>query len=143
MPGDKVEVVFGRPLTGPSTWTQQGGIHVGDHGHGTLVVDSGGVLTSGGTGSVTILGSGVDSVGNATVRGAGSAWTHTGTCCVAESGHGTLRIENGGVLETGVAALRRSWANPPAPWEPPPSLARDRRGHSTAPCTSGVRAARH
>ena len=70
---------------------------VGQSGVGTLTVQDGGTLTDF-FGSVGQL---PGSHGTATVSGAGSTWTNTGTIQVGGLGTGTLTIENGGTVNSG------------------------------------------
>jgi T5SS/PEP-CTERM-associated repeat protein/autotransporter-associated beta strand protein len=70
---------------------------VGQSGVGTLAVQNGGTVTDFGG----FIGQLPGSQGTATVSGAGSTWTNTGTIQVGGLGTGTLTIENGGTVNSG------------------------------------------
>jgi outer membrane autotransporter protein len=72
-------------------------IIVGQSGVGTLAVQNGGTLTDFGG----FVGDSPGSQGTATVSGASSTWTNTGTLQVGGLGTGTLTIENGGTVNSG------------------------------------------
>ncbi|CAD5277914.1 conserved exported hypothetical protein [Bosea sp. 62] len=76
-------------------------ISVGFHGAGSLTVADGATV-SGGGGSAdgSTVGASASSNGTVTVTGAGSRWINAGTFRVAVFGTGTLRVENGGVVES-------------------------------------------
>ncbi|WP_390349118.1 autotransporter outer membrane beta-barrel domain-containing protein [Variovorax boronicumulans] len=80
----------------PSTWTSTGKLMVGQAGQGTLSVEAGGKLSSGG-GSI---GEGATGVGSATLTGKNTLWNSTGDFHVGENGQGTLRVENGAALSS-------------------------------------------
>jgi len=77
----------------PSTWTNNGDLHVGYSGNGTLKIEAGGKVsnTNGWLGYTS-----TNSSGTATVTGADSTWTNSGTLRVGNSGDGTLSILDGG-----------------------------------------------
>ncbi len=62
-----------------------------------LAVQNGGTLTDFGG----FVGDLPGSRGTATVSGAGSTWTNTGTIVVGGLGTGTLTIQNGGTVNSG------------------------------------------
>ena len=70
---------------------------VGESGVGILAVQNGGILTDSGG----FVGDLPGSSGTATVSGAGSTWTNSGTIQVGAAGTGTLTIENGGTVNSG------------------------------------------
>jgi outer membrane autotransporter protein len=70
---------------------------IGQSGIGMLAVQNGGTLTDFGG----FVGDLAGSQGNATVSGAGSTWTNTGTIQIGALGTGTLTIENGGTVNSG------------------------------------------
>ena len=72
-------------------------LSVGENGIGMLVVQNGGTLTDFGG----FVGDLPGSRGTATVSGAGSTWTNTGTIVVGGLGTGTLTIQNGGTVNSG------------------------------------------
>ncbi|MEM6503848.1 MAG: PEP-CTERM sorting domain-containing protein [Planctomycetota bacterium] len=74
---------------------------IGDAGNGTLLVTGGGQLTS----TDAIVGNQGNATGNATVTGAGSAWTISDDLTVGEEGDGTLRIEGGATVSNDSATL--------------------------------------
>ena len=70
---------------------------VSQSGVGALAVQNGGTVTDFGG----FVGDLPGSQGTATVSGAGSTWTNTGTLQVGGLGTGTLTIENGGTVNSG------------------------------------------
>ncbi|OQM76537.1 autotransporter outer membrane beta-barrel domain-containing protein [Manganibacter manganicus] len=82
---------------GGSTWTNSGYLHVGEHGTGTLTIEDGGAVTTGGNASV-----GRDSggVGTATVTGLGSTWTTNGFLRIGSltGSEGSLTIADQGTV---------------------------------------------
>ena len=69
---------------------------MGDEGTGTLNIESGGVVTN----TIGYLGNSSNSVGTATVAGAGSAWNNSSSLYMGRyGGKGTLNIESGGVVK--------------------------------------------
>jgi T5SS/PEP-CTERM-associated repeat protein len=87
-----------------STVTSGGEINVGLGGLGTLMIMSGGTLTSSGDAGAagaqiaTEAGTGGSS---ALVSGSGSTWTNTGELDVGVDAYGTLKVEDGAQLTTG------------------------------------------
>jgi len=73
-----------------STWTNNGVLHVGSYGSGTLNVEAGGQVSN------TYGYVGYYSTGTAMVTGTGSKWTNSGALYVGNSGKGTLNIQAGG-----------------------------------------------
>lgn len=106
--------ISGRDVNGnASTWTSTGSVYIGDSGTGALNINDGGVVnsalaiignSSGGTGTVTV--SGHDSNGNA------STWNNTNQIYVGMDGTGTLRILDGGVVNSGQGLIGYSGAGP-------------------------------
>jgi fibronectin-binding autotransporter adhesin len=115
-----------------SAWTNTGDLTVGDEdlggpGTGTLTIQNGGAVSTGGmltvgrfgTGIVTIqtggnllstsggrLGTELGSSGSVTVTGAGSTWTNTnGVLSVGFFGSGALTIQSGGVVSSVVGII--------------------------------------
>jgi T5SS/PEP-CTERM-associated repeat protein len=80
-----------------SEWNNSGILRVGRFGEGTLNIMDGGVVTIGFYGD-SYLGFYSDSVGTATVAGAGSEWNNLETLGVGRFGEGTLNIMDGGVV---------------------------------------------
>jgi T5SS/PEP-CTERM-associated repeat protein len=78
-----------------STWTNNSALFVGSSGNGTLNIEAGAqVNTGGGT-----LGYNPGSTGMATVTGAGSKWT-SGLLSVGFNGIGSLTVSGGGEVVT-------------------------------------------
>jgi T5SS/PEP-CTERM-associated repeat protein len=80
-----------------STWSNQFDMYVGNSGTGELTIQAAGTVTNGDS---CIIGSNVDSVGTATVTGAGSTWTNAGPLDVGFEGTGTLMIADGGSVSS-------------------------------------------
>ncbi|WP_413814283.1 autotransporter-associated beta strand repeat-containing protein, partial [Bosea sp. Root483D1] len=82
-----------------SSWETFGAMRVGEHGSGTLRIENGGsVKTGGGSGTVGIVGGGGDS--SVTITGAGSQWVGNGTqVYIGHSNAGTLTLSDGGKFE--------------------------------------------
>ncbi|MGM4920306.1 autotransporter domain-containing protein [Tardiphaga sp. 813_E8_N1_3] len=78
-----------------SSWTNSGSLYVGNGGAGTLTIQNGGTVSNGGIGS---LGYNSGSTGTATVDGASSTWTNSGSLYVGNAGAGALTIQNGGAV---------------------------------------------
>jgi len=78
----------------------------GGKGQGTLTIQNGGVVNSGG-GSI---GTNAGGVGIVTVTGVGSQWNNTGSLMVGLGGQGTLTIEDGGVVHNGSGVFQGSAA---------------------------------
>jgi T5SS/PEP-CTERM-associated repeat protein len=80
-----------------SNWSNSGGIVVGGQGMGTLTIQDGGVVNSGGGGSVGLS---AGSTGTVTVTGPGSGWFNGpgGGLNIGSFGSGTLVIANGGTV---------------------------------------------
>lgn len=77
-----------------STWATVGDFDVGGSGTGTLTVEDGGKVDSGGT--HTYVGAGAGSTGTVTVSGAGSVWDNDDILHIGSSGNGTLNVTDGG-----------------------------------------------
>ena len=93
------DVIPGIPTT--PNWNVPGELVVGNTTDGTLTVSNGGVLTSGGAASLSsYIGKLAGSTGQVEVTGAGSRWTNDAVLMVGYQGEGTLRILDGGVVET-------------------------------------------
>jgi T5SS/PEP-CTERM-associated repeat protein len=71
---------------------------VGRFGTGTLLVQNGAKLVVNGASGDAEIGEQVGSTGTATVTGAGSSWTTTGTIRVGRNGAGTLNVLSGGTV---------------------------------------------
>ncbi len=88
-------------VTGPgSTWTDNGELFVGDSGTGTLLISSGGGVST----EDAYLGEYIGSSGMVTVTGPGSTWSH-GLLYVGEYGTGALQITDGGAVTSDELAL--------------------------------------
>ena len=85
-----------------SRWTNVGTLVVGGLGAGTLTIQNGGVVNSGGGGSIGLLGSGA-----VTVTGPGSTWNNSpvspGGLNIGSFGTGSLTITNGGTVNNNTA----------------------------------------
>ncbi|GKX52443.1 hypothetical protein SOASR029_27520 [Budvicia aquatica] len=93
------DVIPGIPTT--PNWNVPGELVVGNTTDGTLTVSNGGVLTSGDAASLSsYIGKLAGSTGQVEVTGAGSRWTNDAVLMVGYQGDGTLRILDGGVVET-------------------------------------------
>ena len=80
-----------------SAWIDSGSLCVGyDAGVGTLIIQDGAHVSN----IHGFLGDHVGSTGTATVTGAGSTWTNSGTLYVGNEGSGTLAIQNGGQVSS-------------------------------------------
>lgn len=79
-----------------STWTSASAIFIGSSGTGSLLVDGGGVASSG----QGLIGYNTGGVGNVTVSGAGSSWDGANNIYAGFSGTGTLSIEDGGLVSS-------------------------------------------
>jgi outer membrane autotransporter protein len=80
--------------------------HVGEFGEGVLRITNGGKVSSMGTGSSNIIGKAADSIGAVYVNGVGSLWDASfRNLYVGESGHGVLKITNGGKVTAAQAFL--------------------------------------
>ncbi len=87
-----------------STWETNGGsLCVGQDGSGEITIEGGGLLSTG----IAFIGHGSSSSGNvATVSGSGSAWDTDGNKFhVGYNGSGTLTVEAGAAVTSGVAYL--------------------------------------
>jgi T5SS/PEP-CTERM-associated repeat protein len=84
-----------------STWNISGLFSVGYYGSGTLSIIDGGQLKNGDS---TAIGEYEGTRGLATVSGAGSKWTSNAPFWVGYFGIGTLKITNGGSVNTGSSA---------------------------------------
>ena len=81
-----------------SSWTNRNDLVVGGAyaaGTGTLTISNGGAVSVGGN---SYLGDSVGATGTATVDGASSSWTNTGSLTVGNQGTGTLTVSNGGTV---------------------------------------------
>ena len=90
-------------VTDPGTqWNNSGDLIFGLSGTGTLTIQSGGAVSSAGFTNVRgYLGFNNGASGTATVSGAGSSWTTTGSLWVGNAGSGFLNVSNGGSVTTG------------------------------------------
>jgi T5SS/PEP-CTERM-associated repeat protein len=95
-----------------SIWNSGKQFVVGGSGRGELTISGGGLLDSkkadSGTGSSGVLASQANSVGIATITGAGSRWTNDGTVNVGFRGQGTLNVQAGGKLEAAHVIIART-----------------------------------
>ncbi len=73
-----------------SSWSNSGNLTIGAQGNGTLIVESGGVVSN----IDGMLGEQGTGVGEATVAGEGSRWINSGRLVVGNYGTGRLRIED-------------------------------------------------
>jgi T5SS/PEP-CTERM-associated repeat protein/autotransporter-associated beta strand protein len=89
---------------GGSQWTNSVNLVVGLSGNGTLNIQSAGVVSSG-FGNIA-LGS-ASSTGGVTVTGTGSQWTSAGDLNVGYDGNGTLSLQSGGTVSTGLGRVGR------------------------------------
>jgi outer membrane autotransporter protein len=92
-------------VSGPgSIWTNTGTIQIGGLGTGTLTIQSGGTVNSGGGGSVGLS---AGSTGTVVVTGPGSVWNNTpgGGLNIGAFGTGMLTIANGGVVNNNTAFI--------------------------------------
>ncbi|MCP4560978.1 MAG: hypothetical protein GY837_10695, partial [Bosea sp.] len=82
-----------------SSWETFGQMRVGEHGSGTLRIEAGGsVKTGGGAGTVGIVGGGGDS--SVTITGSGSQWVGNGTqVYIGHSNAGSLTLSDGGTFQ--------------------------------------------
>ena len=94
-------------VNGPSTWSDYGNFYVGYSGSGALKINNNGKLNIatgtnpfGGLVYYGYIGYNSGSVGTATVDGAGSTWTDSSSLYVGYSGTGTLKISNGGAVNS-------------------------------------------
>jgi fibronectin-binding autotransporter adhesin len=85
-----------------STWIARGDVDVGDYGKGTLLVESGGAVSSGNYNGVVgmVLGNQSGGSGTVTVTGVGSKITNSGHFIVGNYGIGTLTISAGATVAT-------------------------------------------
>jgi len=92
-------------VDGPATWTNAATLYVGKEATGTLDVEAGGTVTS----ARGYIGDEPGSIGNVvTVTGAGSTWnTNTNELWIGHRGSGTLNIENGGEVASGIGFIGR------------------------------------
>ena len=87
-----------------STFTNGGGLLVGDSGNGALHITSGGAVSN----SFGQIGSAMGSTGTATVDGAGSTWTNNGTFLVGNAGTGMMTVTDGGAVTSGNSQIGSS-----------------------------------
>ncbi|GAU86300.1 extracellular serine protease precursor [Bosea sp. BIWAKO-01] len=85
-----------------STWSNTGELHVGNSGTGTLTIADGGKVTST---LFAYVGSLSGSTGTVTVTGAGSRWSSDDAIVIGYGGTGTLTIEKGGMVTSGLASI--------------------------------------
>ncbi|MFO0791328.1 MAG: hypothetical protein U0805_17855 [Pirellulales bacterium] len=84
-----------------ATWTNSGPFYVGRFGQGGLLVQNGGIISSGGA----AIGWAKGSSGSVTIRGAGSSWTNRDEMYIGSSGNAEFSIENGATAKTGSSYL--------------------------------------
>ena len=87
-----------------STWTNSNAFSVGAYGNGILTVSNGGAVSNTVAANV---GSSAGSTGLATITGANSTWTNTGTFAVGDHGEGTLDILDGGSVSNTTGHIGR------------------------------------
>lgn len=75
-----------------STWTNNGDLHVGYDGTGTLNILAGGRVSS--------IGGNISGSGNALISGQRSSWQNSGRLTVGLYGAGTLRVEGGATVSS-------------------------------------------
>lgn len=106
-PDQGTVTVSGRDANGnASTWINNGDLVVGQDGRGTLLIQNGGVVTSG----WSYVGAGPGSQGNVTVSGRdangnASTWSSTDQINIGDSGTGSLLIQNGGVVNSALGSI--------------------------------------
>jgi T5SS/PEP-CTERM-associated repeat protein/autotransporter-associated beta strand protein len=91
-----------------SGWTTNSFLFVGNAGTGTLLIQNGAQLTNTG---FALIGAAAGSTGQATVSGAGAAWTSNDFLNIGSDGTGTLTIQNGGTVtapQVNIAAVAGS-----------------------------------
>ncbi|MGA0564352.1 autotransporter domain-containing protein [Ancylobacter sp. VNQ12] len=81
-----------------SAWRSSGNLSIGFDANGTILVERGGLLTSGGA-DFGVAGSSI--IGSVEVTGAGSAWINAGGMTVGGFGSGRLTITDAGVVTSG------------------------------------------
>ena len=81
-----------------SMWTNKSTLYIGDYGNGTLNVQAGGQVSCN---SYSYLGYDSSSAGTATITGAGSTWTNSGSLYIGKNGSGKLMVADGGLVTTG------------------------------------------
>lgn len=86
-----------------SSWSTTGVTHVGSGGTGTLLIDSGGQVSS----PLALIGQLGTSTGTATVTGAGSTWNSGIEFVLGVAGTATLTIADGGAVTTPVMVVAR------------------------------------
>lgn len=85
-----------------STLSSKGAMIVGSGGTGALNVLNGGSVSNEFFGTI---GSGLSSMGSATVDGSDSSWINGGALTVGVNGRGTLKVSNGGLVTSTAAAI--------------------------------------
>jgi outer membrane autotransporter protein len=75
-----------------STWTNNGDLHVGYFGTGTLNILAGGRASN--------VGGNITGGGNALISGLGSSWQNSGRLTIGLFGAGTLRVEGGATVSS-------------------------------------------
>jgi len=83
------------------------GFAIGEYHTGALLITNKGVVTSGGNAAVGWVTTGSET-GEADISGVGSRWDHSGRLYVGQSGNGTMRITNGGVVTSTLADIGAS-----------------------------------
>jgi T5SS/PEP-CTERM-associated repeat protein len=88
-----------------STWTNSALFYVGHSGNGTLNITGGGAVSISSNGTI---GYNTNSMGEVTVRGAGSTWTNYEDLYVGWYGYGTMNITDGGLVSVaGTLSINR------------------------------------
>ncbi len=85
-----------------TSWTNDGGLYVGDYGDGTLTVTGGAAVSNT---SHSYIGCRPGSTGEVTVDGEGSTWTNSSRVYVGYYGAATLTITSGGTVEADEVAV--------------------------------------
>ncbi len=78
-----------------SQWNNSGNLYIGFEGHGTLSIESGGVVSND---FPAFIGVGSDGSGTVNVTGSASQWNNSSNVWIGNSGQGTLSISEGGVV---------------------------------------------
>lgn len=99
----------GGAISAPS-WTIGTDIRVGDSGTGTLDIENGGTVSSGGGSDAAFVGNQAGSNGSVTVSGTdgsghASAWTNNDDLVIGQDGTGTMNIANGGKVSNGAGYI--------------------------------------
>jgi len=83
-------------------WDANGDLLIGDFGAGYMTIQNGGSVSN----TDGIIANTEGSTGEMVVTGDGSTWTNSGRISVGLVGNGTLRVEDGGTVESGMTESR-------------------------------------